>query len=308
MLYDLGMVQDRPALGVALMIVFCACAPFADSMAKILGATLPLLQILLICFAVQAALLAPVVLRGAKDLRMQGRILLLLIARTILHFIGIGAMFAALRYLPLADAVAISFVLPFIMLLLGKAFLGEEVGGGRLAACCVGFVGTLMVVQPSFMAVGAAAFLPLVVAVAFAFFILITRVIAKEIEPVTLQFISGAMAVPMLGVALLVFYGAHPDIRIAAPGGREWALLLGIGALGTFAHLAMTWSLRFAPSATLAPVQYLEIPFATMIGWLIFGDLPNGLAALGILVTVAAGLFVVRAESRRARRVAPPTA
>lgn len=77
--------------------------------------------------------------------------------------------------------------------------------------------------------------------------------------------------------------------------------------LGTIAHLMITWSLRFAPSATLAPMQYLEIPIATLVGWAIFGDLPNGLAAVGIAVTVAAGLYVILRE-RTISRVAPPAA
>ena len=63
----------------------------------------------------------------------------------------------------------------------------------------------------------------------------------------------------------------------------------------------MTWSLRFAPSATLAPIQYLEIPFATLIGYLVFGDLPNRIAALGIAVTIAAGLYVLHRERRASR-------
>jgi drug/metabolite transporter (DMT)-like permease len=62
------------------------------------------------------------------------------------------------------------------------------------------------------------------------------------------------------------------------------------------AHLVMTWSLRFAPAATLAPMQYLEIPFATLIGRVVFDALPNGLAAAGILVTIAAGLYVIHRE------------
>jgi drug/metabolite transporter (DMT)-like permease len=74
---------------------------------------------------------------------------------------GIALMFASLRYLPLADAVAIAFVMPFIMLLLGWFYLGEEVGPRRLGACAVGFIGTLMVVQPSFAEVGWPALLPL---------------------------------------------------------------------------------------------------------------------------------------------------
>jgi drug/metabolite transporter (DMT)-like permease len=68
----------------------------------------------------------------------------------------------------------------------------------------------------------------------------------------------------------------------------------------------MTWSLRFAPSATLAPIQYLEIPFATLIGYLVFGDLPNGVAALGIAVTIGAGLYVLHRERRASAAPALP--
>ena len=78
---------------------------------------------------------------------------------------------------------------------------------------------------------------------------------------------------------------------------REGLLLL-LGILGTSAHLVITWSLRFAPSATLAPMQYLEIPMATLVGYAIFGELPDGLAALGIAVTICAGLYVLWREGR----------
>ena len=78
-------------------------------------------------------------------------------------------------------------------------------------------------------------------------------------------------------------------------------LLIAIGVLGTVAHLLMTWSLRYAPSATLAPMQYLEIPVATLIGWVIFSDLPDGLAAVGIVITIAAGLYVILRERASAR-------
>jgi len=88
---------------------------------------------------------------------------------------------------------------------------------------------------------------------------------------------------------------------IVLPNFQESLLLVAIGIIGTLAHLLMTWSLRFAPSATLAPMQYLEIPFATLIGWLVFRDLPNGLAAVGISITMAAGLYVVFRERTIAR-------
>ena len=86
----------------------------------------------------------------------------------------------------------------------------------------------------------------------------------------------------------------------------DWLLLALLGIFGTAAHLVITFALRFAPSSTLAPMQYLELPFATLIGWPIFGDLPDGLAALGIAVTVAAGLYVIHRERRSQPRPLAP--
>lgn len=293
---------DRPLLGILLMATFCALAPFADSMAKLLGGTVPVIQIVTIRFAIQLIILLPIVLFQGTDLRMSRRTMAMLFLRSILHIIGIGAMFLSLLYLPLAEAVAIAFVEPFLLLLLAWLILKEHVGPHRLTACAVGFIGTLLVIQPSFAEVGAAALLPIVVAVAFAGFMIVTRHLTASADPITLQAVSGGMALIVLIIALVL--AAPFDIEamtVIAPSRPDWGLLVTLGVLGTLAHLIMTWSLKYAPTATLAPVQYLEIPFATLIGWMIFGDLPNGLAALGILVTVAAGLYIVMREHRVAR-------
>ncbi len=296
------MTQDRPLFGIVLMLGFCVLAPLGDAMAKLLGETTPVAMLVFVRFAVQAMVLVPLTVATNRNWRLRGRVLRLTVIRTVLHIIGISAMFSALQFLPLADAVAIAFVMPFIMLLLGKYVLGEDVGMRRLTACIVGFAGTLLVIQPSFAQVGAAALLPLVVAVVFALFMLVTRQIAKETDPIALQAVSGVMATAML-LPLLLF-GTTADIRelsLIVPNSDSHVLLVAIGLLGTVAHLFMTWSLRYAPSATLAPMQYLEIPVATLFGWMIFHDLPDGIAAIGIAITVAAGLYVILRERASAR-------
>ncbi len=287
------MTPDRPFAGILLMLGFCLLAPFGDALAKLLGASVSVLLLLTSRFALQALLLAPLVILNRKTLRMSRRTGALMALRTALHMAGIGTMFLALRYLPLADAIAIAFVMPFLMLLLGKTVLGETVGPHRMAACAVGFAGTLLVVQPNFAQVGAPALLPLAVALIFALFMLTTRTIARDIDPVTLQFTSGIAASALLVPALLLAPAVLGTLPATLPSAPQAGLLALMGAVGTGAHLLMTWSLRLAPAATLAPMQYLEIPFATLIGWLLFEDLPNGLAAVGIAITVAAGLFVI---------------
>ena len=289
------------------MLGFCVLAPMGDAVAKILGETVPLGQLLVVRFAVQAIILIPMVWATKLAWRMSGRVLQLAFLRTVLHIFGIGAMFTALQYLPLANAVAIAFVMPFIMLLLGKYVLGEEVGARRLIACSVGFVGTLLVVQPSFAEVGWPALLPLVVALNFSFFMLITRKIAKETNPIGLQAVSGVMAVCIIVPLLAITTSSGIDaLTLMAPSAFEWTMLWAIGALGTMAHLLMTWSLRYAPSATLAPMQYLEIPIATVIGFWVFQDLPNGMAAIGIAITVAAGVYIILRERAISRDQALP--
>jgi drug/metabolite transporter (DMT)-like permease len=294
------------------MLGFCVVAPMGDAVAKMLGESVPLGQLLFVRFALQAVVLIPIVLLTRRLWRVRGRVLALTAARTALHIAGIGAMFTALQYLPLADAVAIAFVMPFLMLLLGKFVLDEEVGSRRLMACIVGFIGTLMVIQPSFASVGWPALWPLAVAVIFSMFMLVTRQIAKETDPIGLQAVSGVMASVVLVPALLVGWTLDiAPLAIKTPTSQEFMLLGAIGLLGTAAHLLMTWSLRYAPSATLAPMQYLEIPVATAFGWMIFSDLPNMLASVGIAITLGSGLYIVmreRVAARKATRTKEPPA
>ncbi|MCA0941132.1 DMT family transporter [Salipiger pacificus] len=305
------MAGDRPLLGVLLMFGFCIVAPMGDAMAKLLGDKVSIGQLLLLRFAIQAIVLIPLVIATRGVWRLRGRMLGLTVLRTLMHMLGIAMMFAALRYLPLADAVAIAFVMPFFTLLLGHYVLGEEVGWRRMAACGVGFIGTLLVVQPAFAEVGWPALLPLGVALNFSLFMLVTRQIAREVDAISLQAVSGVIAVVLMTpVLLLVPGGWVPGLALSQPSAPVWGLIFAIGLLGTLAHLLMTWSLRFAPGATLAPMQYLEIPFATIIGFAVFRDLPNGLATVGICITVASGLYILmreRAIAKALREAPVPT-
>jgi len=303
------MDHDRPIFGIALMLGFCIVAPIGDAVAKLLGTSVPIGEVVLVRFGLQALMLFPLVWISGRIWRMRGRIVWLTLLRTLLHIIGIAAMFTALRYLPLADAIAIAFVMPFFMLLLGRFVLHEEVGLRRLVACLVGFFGTLLVIQPSFATVGWPALLPVLVAINFSVFMLITRQIAKETDPIGLQAVSGAMAVALiLPLLLLGSLWELKPLEMIAPDAKEWTLLMAIGVLGTVAHLLMTWALRFAPSATLAPMQYLEIPFATILGLVIFQDLPDPLATAGIAVIMAAGLYIIMRERATAQHLAAKTA
>ncbi len=297
------MTADRPLLGISLMLGFCAIVPLSDAIAKLLGDTIPLGQLILARFCTQWILLLPVIVATGRSLRTTPRVLRLTALRTLYHLIGTAAMFSSLRFLPLADAVAICFVTPLILLLLGRFVLKEHVGPRRLAACVVGFIGTLMVIQPSFANVGWPALLPVACAVAFAFYMQVGRQIAKDYDPLSVQAVSGLIATAVMLLVMLLAQSKVDALQLVMPDRDDGLLLLALGLIGTVAHVMMTSALRYTPSATLAPLQYLEIPFTTVVGWLIFHELPGGIAALGIVIIVVSGLYIVFRERAAATPV-----
>jgi drug/metabolite transporter (DMT)-like permease len=238
--------------------------------------------------------------------------LLALVLRALLLFVSTFCFIAAIRVMPLADALAIVFIEPFIVLLVGKFLLGEEVGPRRVGAALVGFVGVLFVIQPSFAAFGAVVLFPLGTAVGFAFYILVTRGLSRHVHPVTLQFHTGFIASLVCIPVMVLADGTGLDLLDPVwPEGIAWLWLLGVGFFASISHMMMTYALSLAPSSTLAPLQYLELPVATVLGYLVFSDFPNTLTQIGIAIIIGAGLYMIHRERVTARRLvteraAPP--
>ena len=303
---------DNILAGVALMLGFCLTAPLLDVAAKLASASVPVGQITAGRFIVQCVLMAPFIWVMGLSLRVVRRDWIALIFRALFLLFATFCFIAAIRVMPLADALAIVFVAPFIVLLVGKFYLGEEVGPRRVAAALVGFAGVLLVIQPSFAAFGPVALIPLGTAVAFAFYILVTRGLSRRMHPVTLQFHTGMVASICSIPFLILAHGSGSDLFDPVwPEGIAWVWLLGVGFFATLSHMMMTYALSLAPSATLAPLQYFELPVATLFGYLVFSDFPNTLSLLGITIIIGAGLYMIHRERVTARqlvteRAAPP--
>lgn len=300
------MQQDRIPLGTAFMLGFCATAPLIDVCSKLAAQSLPVGEITLARFAVQAALMVPIVLAMGQSFRLRGRALKLTVMRALVSIVSTYCFVAAVREMPIADALAIVFVEPFIILGLGWLMFGEQVGPRRIAASGVGFCGALLVIQPSFAEFGAVALFPLGTAVGFALYILITRRLSPLQHPVEMQFHTALTAV-LLWAPVLWFTSdlGLPDLTLLRPEGIAWGWLFGVGAAATFSHMLMSFGLRLAPAATLAPLHYLEIVSSATLGYLVFGNFPNALTWAGIGVIVASGLYIIHRERVVARHPAP---
>ena len=296
---------DRILAGVALMLGFCVTAPLLDVAAKLASDSVPVGQITTARFLVQCVLMAPFVWIMGVSLHVAQGQWLALVSRAALLLASTFCFIAAIRVMPLADALAIVFLAPFIVLLVGKFYLGEDVGPRRVGAAMVGFVGVLCVIQPSFAAFGAVALFPLGTAVGFAFYILVTRGLSRRMHPVALQFHTGLIASLLcLPVMILAEGTGSAMLDPVWPQGINWLWLFGVGFFATLSHMMMTYALSLAPSATLAPLQYLELPVATLLGYLVFRDFPNAMALTGIAIIIGAGLYMIHRERVTARQSA----
>jgi drug/metabolite transporter (DMT)-like permease len=299
--------MDRATKGIFLMVGFCIVAPIMDALAKATPHEIPVAEILAARFGVQAILLLPIaVLIGQAhrpSLQEAGFHLL----RGAMLIIATFCFFTAIRYMPIANAMAIFFVEPFILTFLGAFFLGEVIGKRRVIACVVGFIGAMFVIKPSFSTLGGVALYPLGTAFTFAIYMIMTRSMAQKQHPVALQAYTGTAASLLLFPLLWLFDGSGSDLfdPVLPRGIAVWTLL-GVGLIAGVSHLLLSTALRLTPAGTIAPLQYLEIAFSVAIGYLAFNDFPDGWTWLGIAIVVSSGIYVF-ARERAANIATPPT-
>jgi drug/metabolite transporter (DMT)-like permease len=279
------------------MLAFCVLAPLLDVCAKLATQTIPVGQITAARFLIQGALMLPVALIMGIRWRVSRRDVGLLTLRAVLLILSTFGFVAGVQVMPLADALAIVFVEPFVLLIMGHLIFNDHIGPRRIIASIVGFVGAMFVIQPSLTAFGTVALFPLMTAFTFAAYMLVTRAMSERVSPVAQQLhtsIAGSLiCVPILS---LTGGGGIAHLDPVWPQGLAWAWLFGVGFWAAASHLCMTFALKFAPASSLAPIHYLEIIMAVSLGYLIFNDFPTALTWVGIAIISASGLYIIHRE------------
>jgi len=294
--------------GITLATIAALSAPLIDIFSKLAAETVPPVEITAGRFVVQAVMMVPFLFwqtgPAATQTERRRNTHLFHAMRGALITLSMICFVTTLQVMEVADAIAIFFVEPIILTVLGAIFLKETVGWRRYSACAVGFLGTLLVIQPSFQEVGAIAFLPVVAAFTIAVFALLTRMQAQKENPFSMQFQTGlwglGFCIAIMTVSsTLGIEGGRPIM----PEPKHITLMIATGLAATFAGIVNVFSFRYAPASTLAPLQYMEIASATVLGWMVFGHFPNGMKWLGIAIIIASGLYIIWRERRVKARI-----
>lgn len=201
---------------------------------------------------------------------------------------------AALRLMPLAETTAILYVTPLLVVMLSGPFLGEKVGLLRWILVAAGFAGALLIARPGGALSGPGILLSLAAALCYSIYQIQTRQLSSTESTFTMLFYTALTGTVVMSLALPWFW-AGP-----MPSPLEALLIASLGILGGAGHFLLTRAFRHAPASTLSPLMYGQLIWATLLGWQLFGQLPDGLSIVGMLVIAGSGLSIALSERRRA--------
>ena len=283
-----------PLSAILLITASVLCFTILDAVVKSLTQRHPVPLLVWARYGVQALAMALWLLpqMGTALLRTR-RLRLHLVRGAILPFSSL-CFFTALKYLPLAEATAINYTTPVLVIILAVIFLGERMTRSRIALVIAGIAGMFIIVRPGSEVFQGAALLALGAAVFYGTFQILTRKLASEDSRVLLFYpaIVGTLmmtvALPWYGVAVEVPW---PDVL----------LIVVTGLLGTLGHFLFILAFQRAPASALTPFTYMQLVWATLIGWFAFGNFPDAWTLAGMAVITGSGLLIALHERRRAR-------
>lgn len=285
-------MKDRAALGLVAAGVGFLLLPVSDAIAKAMGiGGINPLQIGWGRWLAQVAIMAPLVLwfHGLKGLRPAAPMIqiglgLSVAGATVLVFFG-------LRELPMPTVTSTLFVAPLIVTALSGVLFGEKVGPWRWAAVAVGFGGMLLIVRPGADVFLAGSIYPLGAAACLVGYILIARMNAGRNPPMVTMFWMGVVGAVFMGLLTIPVYEPFSP--------ADWGRIAVMGAVLTVGHGLIIWAADRVEASAMAPMPYMEMVTATILGFLVFDELPGLTVWIGCALVIGAGLTVAWRERGR---------
>jgi drug/metabolite transporter (DMT)-like permease len=290
---------DRPFRGIALILASTVFLGASDVTAKYLSATLPSIEIAWIRFLVFAMIMVPAMLPGSPLFALRTERPGLQVMRGVALLLSSLFFISGLRFLPIAEASATGFVAPLFVTALSIVFLGESVGVRRWLATAVGLIGVLIILRPGSSAFHPAAIFPIVSALAWACTLIMTRMMSGREHAITIMTYSSIVGVCIIS-ALVPFVWVTPSWHDVLFG-------VFIGVASTAGQWIVVLAFRYADASVLAPFSYTQLVWVSILGFLVFGEVPDVWTVTGAAFIVASGLYTAHRERiRRSQLLALP--
>jgi len=285
-------VHNKNLHGVYFFLTALLLFAVSDATAKYLTAFFPLALLLWVRYVSNLLFMlvasAPAMGREIVYTRRP----LLMIARGLLQVSATVFVLLALRSLPLAETTALVFISPVLVALLAGPLLGEKLRTGNWLATIAGFAGVLLIVRPGSAMPAVGVVCAFASALSYALYQILTRKLAASEPPLRQLFYIALVGTAATTCLLPSFW------NIAMPSPVHAALILSLGLYGGAGHFLLIRAFHVTPASSLSPMLYIQLIWAMLLGWLVFGQFPDLLTVAGMLVIGASGLSLVWRRSR----------
>ncbi|MBM3571089.1 MAG: DMT family transporter [Alphaproteobacteria bacterium] len=278
-------------VGIVIVATSCSLYPVGDAISKYLMPAITSLEIVWVRYMVHMVGIALFACVWPGVLILRTRRPRLQLARGLAVALGSTMLITSFQFIPLADSIAISFLGPVLAVALSGLVLHERIRWHRWIAVGVGFAAVLIIMRPGLGVVHWGASLALAAACMSAGHQVMTRQLGATDATLT-TFAWSTIVGLIVTSAIVPLVWVTPDLR-------QCLLLLAAGAILAVAHLGAVLAMRFAPVSAVAPYNYMTIPSALVMGYLVFGELPDGWSLFGTIVLIGAGLYAFRREMKR---------
>ncbi len=280
--------MSKTGLGALLTMFAMLCFAGMDAISKWLVADYAVTQMMWIRSALFLLFAWFVVRRQGLGMALRSTRPWLQVIRSIVAVIEGGVFVLAFRYLPLADTHAIGATSPLIVIALGALWLGERASLARVLAVAAGFAGVLLILRPGFREFDWPLLLPLAGALLWAFYQVLTRLCSRTDSPDT----------SLVWAALVAFLATSfvGPLDWRWPSAVAWALMIVIALIGAAAHYALIKALDYTEAGAVQPYAYSLLVWATLLGFLVFDQLPDGWTIGGAAIVVLGGIYAWRQD------------
>jgi len=289
--------QSRMA-GIALMCAALLCFSCLDATAKWVNRSVDPMVTVWARYISAAFLTFLVINPRTQPGALRTRRLPLQLLRSALLLASTLCNFFALKYLQLVETQSIIFATPLLVALLAGPLLGESIGWQRMTAIAIGFVGILVITRPGLGTMHPAVLLSVASTVAYAFYNIVTRMLASSDSVATTTLYSSVAGIVFVTPVL-------PWIWTTPPSPLTWFLLATTGFYGAFGHWLLILAHARAPAAILSPFIYTQIIWMLVLGYVLFGDWPDGWTFVGAGIVIASGLYLLYRERVKHRKPEP---
>ncbi len=291
--------NQNTVLAVGLMLAAMAIVPLIDVFAKYLAEDgVPILQLVWGRFAFGMLFTLPFAMCIGGSGVFRPSLPHLQAGRAFFLLLGTLFFFWALKFLPIADTLAIYFVQPILVTALSPIILRENVGIRRWATVVAGFIGVLIIIRPGFTEFNLGSLLALGAGTASACYILLTRHMTGSVNPMVTTFQTSLLGTLALTAAL-------PFVWSPIDAG-QWAMLAGLGLFAIIGHYFITRAYDLGEASLLSPLAYTEMVTSVLCGWYFFGDFPDNYTFAGVSILIACAIYISVRERKRAIPLTKP--